>query len=246
MATIFNELLYRPMLNTLVLLYENVTFGNLGLSIIILTLLIRIVLFPLFFKTAKHQRISQELQPHIKKIQDTHKEDKATQTKALMDLYKKHNINPFTPIFLLILQIPILYALFVVFSQSFGDTALSEKALSALYNFVPIPDHINFTFLSLDLKVKSLILVLIATAAQFIQGKVSLIKPKKSLENKTLSQAEAIGRQMIFIGPLLTFVLLWNLPAAIGLYWLSTTVFSIIQQIMLNRHMDKKHAHIVS
>src|SRR3989338_3537665 len=119
MSTLFNEVLYRPMVNILVLLYENITFGSLGIAIILLTLIIRIVLFPVFFKTAKHQRISQELQPHIKRIQEEHKDDKANQTKALMDLYKKHKINPLTPILLIVLQIPIIYALYVVFSESF-------------------------------------------------------------------------------------------------------------------------------
>ncbi len=241
MGTLFNELLYRPMVNILVLLYENVTFGNLGIAIILLTLVIRVVLFPIFYKTAKHQRISQELQPHIKRIQEEHKDNKANQTKAMMDLYKKHKINPFTPIFLIILQIPIIYALFKVFSHSFADASLSEEALSALYNFVHPPESLNFMFLGMDLKMKSMIVVVIAAVAQFFQGKLSIIKTKKSAEDKTVSQAEAMGKQMMYIGPLLTLGLLWNLPAAIGVYWLSTTVFSIIQQVILNRHMDKLH-----
>src|SRR3989338_5142007 len=117
MSTLFNEILYRPMVNILVLLYENITFGSLGISIILLTLIVRVVLFPIFFKTAKHQRISQELQPHLKRIQEEHKDNKANQTKAMMDLYKKHNINPLTPILLIIIQLPILIALFIVFKD---------------------------------------------------------------------------------------------------------------------------------
>ena len=241
MSALFNELLYRPMVNILVLLYENVTFGSLGIAIILLTLIIRVVLFPIFFKTAKHQRISQELQPHIKRIQEEHKDSKANQTKAMMDLYKKHKINPLTPIFLIILQIPIIYALFKVFSHSFAESTLSEEALSALYSFVTAPSSIDFYFLGMDLKLKNIIIVIVAAVAQFFQGKLSIIKTKKSLENQTVSQAEKIGKQMMYIGPLLTLVFLWNLPAAIGVYWLSTTVFSIIQQIFLNKHMEKKH-----
>lgn len=246
MSALFNELLYRPMVNALVLLYENITFGDIGLAIILLTLIIRIVLFPVFFKTAKHQRISQELQPHIKRIQEEHKDDKASQTKAMMDLYKKHKINPLTPIFLIILQIPIIYALYVVFSQSFSENALSEKALNALYSFVMPPENVSYTFFGLDLKVRNTLLVVIAAVGQFFQSKLAMIKTKKSLEDKTVSQAEGIAKNMMYLGPLLTLGFLWNLPAAIGLYWLSTTVFSIIQQIFLNRHMEKKHAPLVT
>jgi len=237
MSGIFNEFLYRPMVNALVFLYESVTFGNLGVAIILLTVIIRIILFPIFYKTAKHQRVAQELQPHIKRIQEKHKDSKADQTKAMMDLYREHKINPLTPIGLIIIQIPIIYALYLVFSESFSDKALSEKAISALYSFTAIPETINYLFLGIDLRTTNLAVVFLSTIAQYIQGKLSMIKPSGG--NKDLGQAAAIGKQMMYIGPILTLTILWNLPSAIGLYWLSTTVFSIVQQVILNKHMEK-------
>src|SRR3989338_7917009 len=117
---IFNELLHRPLVNLLAFLYEHPAFRDFGVAIIMLTVIIRLVLFPLFHKTAQHQRINQKLQPHIKKIQETHKDNREAQTKAMMALYSEHNINPLTPILLLIVQLPILIALYQVFRDGFS------------------------------------------------------------------------------------------------------------------------------
>lgn len=229
MVTLFNELLYKPLVNALIFLYETAAFYDLGVAIILLTILIRLVMFPVFYKTAKHQRITQKLQPHLKKIQETHKGDKTAQTQATLDLYKAHGINPLTPLFLVLIQLPILIALYQVFSGG-----LSEETLKYLYSFVSRPEVINSTFFGLDLHASSWPLVLLAAAAQYIQGKMALIKREP---NSTPTQAEKIGEQMVYIGPILTLVILWSFPAAIGLYWLVTTLFSIGQQVLVNKHI---------
>src|SRR5579862_6297326 len=89
-----------PILNTLVFFYKTIAFQDLGLAIIEVTLLIRLILYPLFHKGTKNQMIMQRIQPKIKKIQEIHKEDKQKQTQALMDLYKEHDVNPFLALLL--------------------------------------------------------------------------------------------------------------------------------------------------
>lgn len=227
MGEIFNEIIYRPLFNLLVWLY-NLSFSDLGIAIILLTVVVRIILFPLFHKSLKHQRLLQELQPQIRKIQETHKNDKEKQTKAIMDFYKTNKVNPFTPILLLLVQIPVLIALYNVFVRG-----LSEASLKALYPFVGVPAVLNHQFLGLiNLSGHSLLITALATALQFIQGKLSLPASKKGDE---LSAGDKASRQMIYFMPVITIIFLVNLPAAIGLYWLSTTLFSIIQQIIVNR-----------
>ena len=96
MANLFHTILYQPLFNALIFLYQYLSFHDLGIAIILLTIVIRLVLFPLFYKGAKDQAILQRLAPKIKEIQTNHKNDKQKQAKAMMDLYRQHKVNPFS------------------------------------------------------------------------------------------------------------------------------------------------------
>ena len=233
MGNLFNEILYRPLFNALIFLYQYFPLHDLGIAIILLTILIRLVLLPLFYKGAKDQTIMQRLAPKIKEIQKNHKADKEKQAKALLDLYREHQVNPLSGFFLLLIQLPILIALYQVFLKG-----LSSEALGALYSFASRPDVLNHYFLGLvDLSQRSILIVVLAAIAQFFQGKLAL--PKTNGSGGELSVAEKVGRQMIYLGPVITVIFLVNLPSAIGLYWLATSAFSIIQQIAINRKLEK-------
>lgn len=232
---IYNTLLLQPLFNGLVLLYEHVSFGDLGLAIIFLTIIVRIALFPLFHKTAKHQRIAQELHPEIKKIQEKHRNNKEEQAKELMELYKKNKVNPLTPIMLLALQMPILFALYKIFI-----TGLSSDTLSLLYPFVSPPTEISQTSLGfLELNQVSLPVAVLAAAAQFAQGKLAIAR-SKSQQNMP-NQAMSAMKIMIFIGPAIALAVLTRFPAAVGLYWLTSTAFSIVQQAIVNKSVNKRN-----
>ncbi len=224
MINLFNKFLYEPLLKSLVFLYQNFSFHDLGIAIIILTIIIRFVLFPLFYKGAKDQAIMQRLAPKIKEIQKNHKDDKEKQTRALLDLYKEHKVNPFSGFLLLLVQLPILIALYKVFLS--GLTEISHLG------------PINNLFLGIvDLSQKNVLIVIIAAIVQYYQGKLALPKTNKS--SNELDIAEKMGRQMVFMGPVLTFVFLYffNLPSAVALYWLTTSAFSVIQQIIINKRI---------
>jgi YidC/Oxa1 family membrane protein insertase len=236
----YNEILYRPLFNALIFLYQHFSFGDLGIAIILLTIIIRLVLFPLFYKGAKDQAIMQRLAPKIKEIQKNHKHDRQEQTKALMNLYKEHKVSPFSGFLLILVQLPVLIALYQVFLKGFSATDFS-----ALYSFVSAPSSLNHLFLGLiDLGKKNIIIVIAAAAAQYFQGKLSLIKNKNSSKDPALDEnpAEKIGRQMIYFGPILTFVFLYffKLPSAVGLYWLTTSAFSVIQQVIINKKLSRQ------
>ena len=111
----FYAVLYQPLLNALVFLYTYLPGHDFGIAIIILTSLIKLLLYPLGTKAVRAQRALAELQPKIKEIQEKYKKDKATQTKEIMDLYKKEKVNPFAGMLPLIIQLPILIALYRVF-----------------------------------------------------------------------------------------------------------------------------------
>jgi len=230
MSQLFHTLLTEPLLNALVFLYQVVTFKDLGLAIILLTIIIRLILYPLFYKSYRNQTLLQKIQPEVKKIQHDHKHDRERQAQALLALYKQHKVNPFSGFFLLLIQLPILIALYKVFFNGFSGDALAD-----LYNFIPAPTEVNNTLLGLiDLAKPNIIIVGLAAAAQYLQGRLSL---SKKTQNQEGSPAERIGKQMVYIGPILTLVILYSLPAAVGLYWSMTSIFSVIQQIFINRSL---------
>lgn len=228
MGNLYNEILYRPIFNALVWLYDNFAFHDLGVAIILATVITRVIFFPLFHKSLKHQRLVQELQPQIKKIQEDHKNDREKQTRAIMDLYGSNKVNPLMPFLLLIVQLPILFALYQVFVAG-----LSPESFHSLYSFIPEPQNVNHFFLGLvDLRQPNIIITLVATIATYFQGKLAIPK-KKAGSGETA--ADKIGKQMVFLAPAITLIFLFNFPSAVGLYWLTTTAFSIIQQIIVNR-----------
>ena len=228
----FNEILYRPLFNALIALYEHASFSDLGIAIIVLTVIIRALLYPLFSKSARSQAVMQKIQPQIKKIQDDHKGNREKQASALMELYRMNNVNPFSGILLLLVQLPILIALYRVFLSEF-----TPASFAALYAFIPAPEAIDFSFLGLiNLHERSTIVAIAAGAAQYIHGKLAF--PKQSTGNAGM---DAIGKQMIILAPVITLFVLWGLPSAVGIYWLTSSAVSVIQQLRLNRIMALTH-----
>lgn len=230
MIELFRTILYIPLLNALVFLYETVALQDLGIAIILMTLAIRIILYPLFGKAVRHNLALQRIQPKVKKLQDEHKHDRVKQGEELMRLYKTEGVNPFAGFFILLIQLPILIALFQL-----SINIVKPDALASLYSFIPSPDGpLNTVFLGLiNLSEPDIFMVVLAAVAQFVQGKLSLARaPQKT---KDLSPMEQVGRQMVYVAPVMTLVLFANFPAAIGLYWLTTTLASIVQQWLINR-----------
>jgi len=202
--------------NVLIWLYNNLAFQDLGIAIILLTVIIRIILLPLFYKSFKNQALMQKLQPEIKRLQELHKNNKEKQVEETLTLYRRHKVNPFTSFLLILAQLPILIALYRLF----------------LRDFPGLNDH----FLGLiDLKETSMIMVSLTAISQYLQGWLSL--PRKSA-SITDDSSQRVARQMVWLGPILSIVILINLPAALSLYWLTTTLFSAGQQFYLNKRME--------
>jgi YidC/Oxa1 family membrane protein insertase len=151
-----------------------------------------------------------------------------------MELYKEHGVNPFSSIILLIVQIPIMLAFYWVVRSGF-----SAAQFSNLYAFIPQPQNINGFFLHLvDLTKPNIILILLAALAQYFQARLAIYRaPAGSVP----SAAEKIARQMAFVAPLITILIFYNLPSAIGLYWLVSSLFSVGQQYIINQHLQKKY-----
>lgn len=226
LSTIFNILIYKPILNALVFLYN--VLGNFGLSIIILTIIIKLILDPLNKKSIESQKAMTEIQPKIKEIQKKYKDNKEEQGRELLKLYKDANFNPFAGILVLFLQLPIIWALFMVFKTNLDLNAIAPS----IYSFISIPQSINYYFLGVNLAEPNIFIAIITAAAQFIQTKTMVPSTPNNKEEKTDMEqaAEMMQKQMVFLAPIITFFVLFKLPAALGLYWCLSTILNVIQQ----------------
>lgn len=222
MSGFFNTYLYQPILASLVYIYETVAFHDLGIAIILLTILVRVVLFPVFYKSAKDQALMQRLQPHIKKIQLDHKDDKERQAKEMLDLYKRYSLNPFSGILLLLLQLPVFIILFNVLSKELSSGLFLSSTLFGV----------------IELQTKGYVLPVLAAVVQYLQGKLTMGAQKKPKEASADPMASMTSTMMV-MGPVLTFFILLNLPTALSLYWMVSSVFSVVQQLYINKQLPK-------
>jgi YidC/Oxa1 family membrane protein insertase len=231
---VFNIILYQPLFNALVLLYLYLPGQDFGVAVIVLTILIKLILYPLGAKGIRAQKSLQELQPKIKEMQEKFKNDKEKQAKAMMEFYKKEKINPLSGCLPLLIQLPILIGLFRVFWRGF-----EPEQFQFLYSFLPYPGQIDTTFLGIiNLAEASVILAIITGIFQFIQTK--MLSPSTSSGQATKQKgppdfSSMMQKQMLYFFPIFTVFILWRLPSAIALYWLVTTLFTIGQQYVTLR-----------
>ena len=159
---IYSEVIYRPLLNLLVYFYNIIPGHDIGIVIIFVTLLIRLILAPSMHKSLKSQQKMSSLQPHLNDLREKHKGDKEGQAKAMMDLYKEHQINPLSSCLPLLIQLPILIALYQVFSKALHGN------LDGLYTFVARPEFLDPTFLNfLDLSQPNIVFATLAGVLEF-------------------------------------------------------------------------------
>lgn len=230
MSSIFNLVLYRPLLNLFIALYNTIPGHDLGLVILVLTVLIRIVLWPLNNSSIKAQKNLQDLQPKLDAIKKEFPTDKQKQAQATMDLYKNNKINPLASCLPLLIQLPLLLALFWVMR----DGLASKNIAANLYPFVHDPGTLNsISFGFLNLTSRSIVLAVMAGAAQFLQAKMMSRKhsPKEAGAGaKDEDMAAAMNKQMLYFMPVMTVVIGLQLPAGLALYWFFSTVLMIVQQ----------------
>ncbi len=230
---------YQPLFNLLVWIYNVLPTHDLGWAIIILTLLIRLILYPLGQKSIKSQKSLQTIQPKIDALKEQFGSDKEGLGKAMMQLYKDEGINPLSSCLPLLIQFPFLIALYTVF-----QSGLKSESFDLLYPFVLNPgqlNHIAFGFF--DLTVRSIPLAIAAGLAQFWQTRMLMGQRADQPKPKNPNDISAMmNKQMIYVMPVVTVFIGISLPAGITMYWLATTVFSGLQQMILFRQMKKKEA----
>lgn len=223
----------------LLLTWLNNLTGNFGWSIILLTVIIRGALLPLTLPALKTQKKMRSLQPELTKLKEKYKDDKSALTQAQMSLYKEYDVNPLAGCLPYLVQFGILIALYSVLRQVIGGDA--GDAFS------------NLTFLGVNLAQRdgTYLLPIMAAVLQFILSLMILpgtehhdIVPDESKSkidrelNKKEDDLQEMGammqKQMMFVLPVFTGVMAASFPAGIALYWVVTTLFSLVQQLFVS------------
>lgn len=230
---LFDVIVYQPLYNTLIFFYNVIPGHDFGIAVILTTLVLKSVLIPLSKKQIESQKKMQELQPKIKELQQRYKDDKEKQTKAVMEFYKENKTNPFSGCLPLIIQLFFLIAIYrVIINISEGGFMVNP---GDLYAFVANPGAINHFFLNfLDITKPSYVLATLSALAQYYQTKMLFPQPNTPPAGEKASTepdfASIMNKQMLYLGPGLTFFIGATFPAALALYWLFSTLFMIFQQ----------------
>lgn len=262
---IFNSILVWPILNVLIGIYKLFAIIHipytLGFSIIALTVLIRLILYPLTHSQLKASRKMQELSPHLSKLKDKHKGDAKTLQAETMRLYKEHGVNPAAGCLPLIIQIPVIWGLYSVLNHVVAIGAvnvISDINKVVYFDFLKLAGKWDTYFFGIPLGqnpaklfhlMPFIILVPVLTAVfQFMQSKMMMVSPNKTTneasdkkvsakegqEKKKDDFSSVFQSQSLYIFPLMIGFFSYNFPIGLSLYWNTFSVFGIIQQYQIS------------
>ena len=233
MSSFYHAFFFDPLYNSLIFLFRVLPWADAGVIVVLLTIIVRLVLYPLSRKAVMSQVRMAEIAPELNGIKEKYKGNSEEQARRTLALYKEKGVNPFSGILVLIIQIPIILALYQIFIK------LPAINSSLLYSFISAPASINTIFLGLvDISGKSLILALLAAVSTYLQF---LVSAKGQKENKGNSfgdnLAKSMQAQMKYVFPVIMFFISYQISGVIGLYFFATNLFSIAQELFVRRKL---------
>lgn len=237
----FYNFIYEPLYNGLAYLVDVVPAHDVGIAVIILTIVVKIVLFPLSRQAIRTQSAMRGIAPEVEAIKEKYKDKQEEQARAIFALYKERGIRPFSSFFLILIQFPILFGLYWVFWHG----GLPDMDPALLYSFVPLPDVVNMEFLGLvDMGERSLFLALLTGVTQYIYTRLSMgprmPKPKEKNPSFSSDMARSFDLQARYVLPLIFAGISYTLSAALPLYWTTSNVFMIAQELLMGRRFREK------
>jgi YidC/Oxa1 family membrane protein insertase len=239
LGELFHTFIFIPFYNALIGLISVIPTGDVGVAVVVLTILVKFILFPLSMKAVKTQMVMREIEAPLKEIKEKYKDDKQEQALRTMALYKEKGINPLSSIFVLFLQLPIIFGLYWVFYKG----GLPQINTNLLYSFLSVPDHVSMEFLGLiHMGEKSALLALLAGVSQFFQAKFSLPALAPRQENSTFKDdlARSMHIQMRYILPVTVTFIAYYISAAVALYWFTSNMVAIGQELYFRRVRAKE------
>jgi YidC/Oxa1 family membrane protein insertase len=238
----FSAIIYRPFYNGLVFLVGVLPTHDVGLAVIILTIIVRFILFPLSRRAVQAQLAMKKIGPEVEKLKEKYKDKPEEQGRAIFALYKERGVHPFAGFLLILVQLPILLGLYWVFSR--GGFPKIDPSL--LYSFVHAPGSVSMEFLGLiDMGAKSIPLAIAAAVSQFIYTRLSMGPTEKSSPvEASLSgdMARSFEIQARYVLPAIVGVIGFSLAAAAPLYWTTSNTFMILQEYLSGRRFNDPDA----
>jgi YidC/Oxa1 family membrane protein insertase len=241
LSSFWNILLVNPILNLLVVFYV-MTGQNMGLAIILLTILIRAILIPFVLPSIKNMQKQRDLQPEIEKLRKKYKYDKQKLAEEQMKLFKKHGLNPASGCLTQIVMIIVLIALYNVIRRFTVNGDISTINDLIYFASLKLSEGVNTSFWYMDLGKPDPFYV-IPVVAGFMQLLTSkMMKPyveegekaAKKTPDKADDLAYNMQEQMLYLMPLMTVIIGASLPSGAALYILVTTIFSLVQQYFVS------------
>jgi len=232
MSTIFHLFFYDPLYNALIFILSVLPHANVGIAVIILTVVVRLVLFPLSKGAVQTQMKLKEVEPQVKALREKHKDNKEKQAQELISLYKANKINPFMSFLFLLVQLPIIFALYFIFFKG----GLPSVDMSLLYSFVTAPQSVDMHLFWFDISKPQFIFGILAAGTQFLQAQLS-IPPHVPAEKKSFQDdlARSMNIQIRYILPAFVLIFSLTISGAVTLYWITGNIFTIFQELYLRR-----------
>lgn len=237
---IWHTFFFDPIYNTLVFFIDVTPTKDVGIAIIATVFVVKFVLLPLSIKAVKTQKIMKEIEPKLKELKEKNKDDREAQARAMMEIYKEAGLNPFASIFVILLQIPLVIALYFSVSSG-GGVALPEINTDLLYSVIPNPGTATMNFLGLiDIASRSLPLALAAGIAQYIQVVFTMpalpAKEADATPNFKDDFIRTMQLQLRYVMPVIIFFVAYTISAAIALYFLVSSIVAIGQEYVVRKH----------
>lgn len=245
-STFFHAVFYNPIYNALVALVALIPGGDVGIAVIIVTILIRLLLLPFSLSAARTQRAMKILEPKIKELKEKHKDDKEKEALETLALYREAQVNPFASILTVFIQIPVLLALYWVFYYE-PFSAVSAINTTRLYAFTPVPHAISLQFLGfIAVSGKSIVLAILAGATQFLQAHMALSGTMKPSRDKGMQNdfQRVMGMQLKYVFPFLIGTISYTTSGAIALYFITTNLAGSLQEWYVRRTIITETAAI--
>jgi YidC/Oxa1 family membrane protein insertase len=233
-STFFHAVFYNPIYNALVALVAAIPGGDVGVAVIIVTIVIRLILLPFSLSAARTQRAMKTLEPKIKALKEKHKGDKEKEAVETLELYREARVNPFASILTVFIQIPVLLALYWVFYYE----PFSSINIARLYAFTPIPHTVSLEFLGIiSVAGKSIILAILAGLSQFLQAHMALSGTMKPSDEKGMQNdfQRVMGTQLKYVFPFIIGAVSYTTSGAVALYFVTTNLAGALQEWHVRR-----------
>lgn len=234
-SSLFHTAVYNPIYNALVYFVDILPGHDVGFAVILVTIIVRLILYPLSRRAIKAQMAMKAIAPEIEEIKKKYKEKPEEQGRAIFALYRERDVHPFAGILVILVQLPILFGLYWVFAR--GGLPLIN--VDILYSFVPTPPTVDMEFLGLiNMAGHSIVLALLAAVTQFIYTRLSMgPRGQKTAAEASFSEdmARTLDIQMRYILPLMVGFFAYFIAAAAPLYWITGNIFMIGQELLSGR-----------